>query len=173
MNKWYVIKVMPGKERQLNEQFNSQISSGKLTYIKRFVCPTEREMKVVSGKKVYKEKVLYNGYLYFECDESLSKDQLGVIAANSSVMSMLGDKMPKRMSHEDISRIIKDEVLENLKKEKSLKYLIGESVKIDMGPFTDFTGNIESIKGDKVALSVKVFGRSTTVELNLDQISKA
>ena len=77
------------------------------------------------------------------------------------------------MSHEDISRIIKDEVLENLKKEKSLKYLIGESVKIDMGPFTDFTGNIESIKGDKVALSVKVFGRSTTVELNLDQISKA
>lgn len=173
MNKWYVIKVMPGKERQLNEQFNSQISSGKIAYIKRFICPTEKEMKVVSGKKVYKEKVLYGGYLYFETIESLTQDQLAFISANPSVMSMLGDKTPKRMSSDDISRIIKDEILENLKKEKSLKYLVGESVKIDMGPFSDFTGNIESIKGDKVVLSVKVFGRSTTVELNLEQISKS
>ncbi|MFZ9376871.1 MAG: transcription termination/antitermination NusG family protein, partial [Candidatus Fonsibacter ubiquis] len=91
MNKWYVIKVMPGKERQLNEQFNSQISSGKIAYIKRFICPTEKEMKVVSGKKVYKEKVLYGGYLYFETIESLTQDQLAFISANPSVMSMLGD----------------------------------------------------------------------------------
>lgn len=173
MSKWYVIKVMPGKERQLNEQFNTQISSGKITYIKRFVCPTEKEMKVVSGKKTYKEKVLYGGYLYFESFETLTQDQLAVISANSSVMSMLGDKTPKRMSSDDISRIIKDEVLENHKKERSLKYLVGESVKIDTGPFSDFNGNIESVKGDKVVLSVKVFGRSTTVELNLDQISKS
>lgn len=173
MSKWYVIKVIPGKERQLNEQFNLQVSSGEMGYIKRFVCPTEKEMSVVSGKKVYREKVLYGGYLYFESENSLTEDQLKRVSANQSVMSMLGDKTPRRMSPDDVSRILKDDDLENHKKEKTLKYLVGENVKIDMGPFSEFTGTIESIKADKVVLSVKIFGRSTIVELNLDQISKA
>jgi transcriptional antiterminator NusG len=172
MSKWYVIKVMPGKERQLNEQFNSQISSGKMTYISRFICPTEKETNIVSGKKVYREKVLYGGYLYFESHDTLTEDQLKMVAANPSVMSMLGDKKPRRMGKDDISRILKDDDLENHKKEKSLKYLVNEEVKIDMGPFAGFNGSIESIKNDKVVLNVKIFGRSTTVELNVDQISK-
>jgi transcriptional antiterminator NusG len=172
MSKWYVIKVMPGKERQLNEQFNYQISSGKMTYISRFICPTEKEMNIVSGKKVYREKVLYSGYLYLEAHETLSEDQLKTIAANPSVMSMLGDKKPRRMNSDDINRILKDDELETHKKEKSLKYLVNEDVKIDIGPFSGFNGKIESIKNDKVVLNVKIFGRNTTVELNLDQISK-
>ena len=64
------------------------------------------------------------------------------------------------------------EILDKHKEEKSLKYLVGEIVKIDTGPFATFTGTIESVKGDKVSLNVKVFGRNTPVELNVDQISK-
>jgi len=172
MSKWYVIKVMPGKERLLNEQFNTQISAGHMDYISRFVCPTEKEMAIVSTKKVYREKVLYGGYLYFEAYEALTDDQLKVIAANSSVMSMLGDRKPRRMSADDVSRIIKDDVLEDRKKEKFLKYVIGENVMIDMGPFSGFNGVIESIKGEKIVLDVKVFGRNTSVELDITQISK-
>ena len=173
MSKWYVIKVTPGKERQLNEQFNTQISTGKMTYISRFICPTEKEMKVVAGKKTYREKVLYGGYLYFETPETLSQDQLKHIAANPSVMSMLGDRVPRRMAPDDVSRILKDDVLDKHKEDKSLKYLVGENVTIDTGPFATFNGVIEIVKNDKVLLNVKVFGRSTTVEVGLDQISKA
>ncbi len=173
MSKWYVIKVTPGKERQLNEQFNTQISTGKMTYINRFICPTEKEMKVVSGKKTYREKVLYSGYLYFETPETLTQDQLKHISANPSVMSMLGDRAPRRMGLDDVSRILKDEVLDKHKEDKTLKYLVGESVSIDTGPFATFNGVIESVKNDKVQLNVKVFGRSTTVEVSVEQISKA
>ncbi len=52
MSKWYVIKVTPGKERQLNEQFNTQIGLGKIGFIERFVCPMEKEFVVVRKKKV-------------------------------------------------------------------------------------------------------------------------
>ena len=52
MSKWYVIKVMPGKERQLSEQFNTQITMGNIGYISRFVCPLEKEFVVVKNKKV-------------------------------------------------------------------------------------------------------------------------
>ena len=62
---WYIVKVMPGKERSLTEDFNKQILQKKIENIIRFVCPTEKEMVVVKNKKILREKVLYSGYLYF------------------------------------------------------------------------------------------------------------
>ena len=172
MSKWYVIKVMPGKERQLSEQFNTQITMGKIGFINRFVCPLEKEFVVIRKKKTLREKVIYNGYLYFESENSLTDDQLKTIAANPSIMGMLGDKTPRRMREDDIEKILKDESLEKHKENKSIRFISGENVIITEGPFSSFNGVIGSIKNDKVQLNVKVFGRDTSVEVNLDQISK-
>lgn len=172
MSKWYIVKVMPGKERQLNEQFNTQIKLGNISFVNRFICPLEKEFVVVRKKKVLREKVIYNGYLYFESENTLTEDQLRTIAANSSVMSMLGDKKPRRMTEEDISKILKDETLEKHKENKIIKFISGETVVITDGPFSSFNGIINNIYHEKVQLNVKVFGRDTIVEVNLDQISK-
>ena len=76
---WYVVKVLPGKERLLNEQFNKDIGLGRISNIVRFVCPTEKELVVLKNKKVLREKVLYSGYLYFESVKKLQDDDLKVI----------------------------------------------------------------------------------------------
>ena len=60
---WYLVKVLPGKERSLADEFNKYISLGKMNNIKRFVCPTEKQVVVVRNKKAIREKVLYSGYL--------------------------------------------------------------------------------------------------------------
>ena len=172
-SKWYVVKVMPGKERQLSEQFNTQINTGKITFIDRFVCPMDKEFVVVRKKKVLREKIIYNGYLYFESSKELTEVQLKNIAAYPSIMGMLGDKKPRKMRDQDILKILKDESLEEHKEKKSLKFNNGESVVITEGPFSSFNGTISSLKGDKVDLSVKVFGRETLVTVNLDQITKS
>lgn len=172
-SKWYVVKVMPGKERQLSEQFNTQISIGKISFIERFVCPMDKEFVVVRKKKVLREKIIYNGYLYFETQKELTDDQLKNIAAYPSIMGMLGDKRPRKMRDQDILKILKDDSLEEHKEKKSLKFANGESVVITEGPFSSFNGTISSLKGDKVDLSVKVFGRDTLVTVNLDQIAKS
>lgn len=172
MSKWYVIKVMPGKERQLTEQFNTQITMGKIGFINRFVCPLEKEFVIIKSKKTIREKVIYSGYLYFESDISLTGDQLKTVASNPSVMGMLGDRTPRRMREDDIEKILKDETLEKHKESKLLKFGNGESVVIISGPFSSFNGKITALRSDKVELSVKVFGRETLVEVNIDQISK-
>lgn len=172
MSKWYVVKVTPGKERQLNDQFNTQISMGKITFIDRFVCPLEKEFVVVRKKKVLREKVIYSGYLYFESENGLTEDQLKTVGAYPAVMGMFGDKRPRRMSPEDVDRILKDELLEQHKENNAVKYIIGESVTINEGPFSSFKGIVNTINNGKVQLTVKVFGRDTIVEVNLDQISK-
>lgn len=171
-NNWYVVKVLPGKERSLTEQFNKEISLGRITNIVRFVCPTEKEFVVVKNKKVIREKVLYSGYLYFEAPKRLMEEQLKVISTIPNIMGMMGDKMPLLLKETDVRRILKDDTLEEHIESKKLKFVIGESVIVSEGPFKTFEGVISDIKGDKVDVEIKIFGRNTAVSLTLEQIQK-
>jgi transcriptional antiterminator NusG len=170
---WYVVKVLPGKERSLTEQFNKEIESGRINDIIRFVCPTEKEFVNVKNKKVLREKVLYSGYLYFESTKSLEEPKLKEIASMQNIMGMIGEKMPLKLRESDIRRILKDDTLEDHIDAKKLKYIVGESVKVTEGPFSSFVGIINDIKGDKVDIEIKIFGRNTPVTLQLNQIEKA
>ena len=171
-NNWYVVKVLPGKERSLTEQFNKEISLGRINNIVRFVCPTEKEFVVVKNKKVIREKVLYSGYLYFEAPKRLMEEQLKVISTIPNIMGMMGDKMPLLLKETDVRRILKDDTLEEHIESKKLKFNIGESVIVSEGPFKTFEGVISDIKGDKVDVEIKIFGRNTAVSLTLEQIQK-
>jgi transcriptional antiterminator NusG len=51
-------------------------------------------------------------------------------------------------------------------------FIVGEEVRIIDGPFSTFVGKIDHIDGQKVKLSVAIFGRITPLELNLSQIDK-
>lgn len=169
---WYVVKVLPGKERSLTEQFNKEIQLGKIDNIVRFVCPTEKEIVAVKNKKVTKEKVLYSGYLYFESSKKLDNDQLKGITLIPNIMGMMGDKTPIQLKESDIKRILKDDSLKEHQDSKTLKYIIGEQVRVNEGPFNTFEGTISDLKGEKVDVEIKIFGRNNKVTLNLYQIEK-
>jgi len=169
---WYVLKVIPGKERQLKEHFNQQINLGRILNVNRFICPTEKEYIVVKTKKVLREKVIYNGYLYFETKRVLNEDELKNFSSIPNIMGMLGDKKPILLSTSDVERILKDDMLDDYVETKKLKYTLGEEVIITDGPFKTFEGAIKNVLEDKVDLDVKIFGRKTLVSLNINQIEK-
>ena len=169
---WYVVKVLPGKERSLTEEFNRQISLGKMKNINRFVCPTEKEFVVVKNKKVLRERVLYSGYLYFESPTRLNSADLKTISLTQNIMGMMGDRMPVLLRENDIKRILKDDVLDEHIESIKLKYINGEIVSVIDGPFASFEATISDIKGEKVDVEIKIFGRNTPVSLTLNQIEK-
>jgi transcriptional antiterminator NusG len=169
---WYLVKVLPGKERSLTEEFNKNISLGKMKSVTRFVCPTEKHVVVVRNKKAIREKVLYSGYLYFETPKPLNEDELKTISLLPNIMGMGGNRIPIELRESDVRRILKDDVLEQREDSKRLKYIIGETVTVIEGPFNTFEGVISELKGDKVELEIKIFGRNTAVSLTLNQIAK-
>ncbi len=169
---WYLVKVLPGKERSLAEEFNKNISQGKMKSVTRFVCPTEKQVVVVRNKKAIREKVLYSGYLYFESPKPLNEDELKTISLFPNIMGMGGNRIPIELRESDVKRILKDDVLEIHEDSKRLKYIVGEQVTVIEGPFNTFEGVISEVKGDKVELEIKIFGRNTAVELTLNQIAK-
>jgi transcriptional antiterminator NusG len=156
-NNWYLVKVLPGKERQLTEQYNKEISLGKITNILRFVCPLEKNLVVVKNKKVTREKVLYSGYFYFE---------IKTIASQQSIMGILGDRIPVLLRESDVMRILKDEVLEEHLHSMNGNFTTGDTVKITEGPFVDFNGVVSANRGDKIEVEVKIFGRGTIVTVS-------
>jgi transcriptional antiterminator NusG len=85
---------------------------------------------------------------------------------------MLGDKKPRLMGRHDINKIIKDEMLDEHKYVKSITFTVGEDVVLTDGPFASFNGTIMEIKGDKVELQVKIFGRLTPVTIDIQNIKK-
>jgi transcriptional antiterminator NusG len=169
---WYLVKVLPGKERQLTEQYNKEISLGTIKNILRFVCPLEKNLVVVKNKKVIREKVLYSGYLYFETQEKLNDDDLKVIAHQQSIMGLLGDKTPIHLRESDVARILKDDVLDEHIQSKKVTLNVTDIVTISDGAFNGFNGIVSAIKGDKVDVEVKVFGRGTIVTVGIEQVEK-
>lgn len=169
---WYVLKVIPGKERQMLDHFNTLISLGRMSYVNRFVCPIEKEFVATKTKKTYRYRVLYSGYLYFESQTKLNDEELKEVSSFPSVMSMLGDKKPRLMNPIDVQKIIKDEKLDEHQNSKMVHFVKGEDVLLTDGPFASFNGTITEIKGDKVELQVKIFGRLTPVTIGIHEIKK-
>jgi len=181
-SKWYVLRVVSGKERKVKEYLDKDISrSGWTEVVKQVFLPMEKVYKVQNGKKVMREKNYFPGYVMLEVtDGKLTDDIIQHISNVSNVMHFLTDG---KGSKGNIISLRKAEVNKMLGKVDEMNdqgvtmsepFIVGETIKIIEGPFNDFNGVIEEVNDEKKKLkvTVKIFGRSTPVELNYMQVEK-
>ena len=180
--KWYVLRVVSGKEKKVKEYLDKDIMrSGWAEVVKQVFLPVEKVYKVQNGKKVMREKNSLPGYLMIEVqDGKLTDDMILHISSISNVMHFLTDG---KGSKGNIISLRKAEVNKMLGRADEMSdqgavlsepFIVGEMIKIIEGPFNDFNGVIEEVNDEKKKLkvTVKIFGRSTPVELNYVQVEK-
>lgn len=175
--KWYVLRVISGKEKKVKEYLDKEVKiNGWSQAIFQVLCPIEKVFKVVGGKKVLREKILFPGYLMLEAaDGKLNDDMIQTIKNITGVIHFLGKDNPTSLRKSEVNKMFgkMDEVSEQ-GIGYAEPYIVGETVKIIDGPFNDFNGTVEEVNEEKKKLKVvvKIFGRATPVELNYMQVEK-
>jgi transcriptional antiterminator NusG len=181
--KWYVLRVVSGKERSVKEYLDKDlVRQGWSELVKQVYLPMDKVYKVQNGKKVMREKNFYPGYVFMEVvDGKLSEDMILHISNISNIMHFLTDGKGSKgriisLRKSEVNKMLgkMDEMGEAGGMTMSEPFIIGETIKIIDGAFNDFNGVIEEVNDEKKKLKVivKIFGRSTPVELNYMQVEK-
>lgn len=176
-NKWFVLRVLSGKERKIKDYLDIEIRrSGWGGTITQILCPVEKVFKVVAGKKVMREKILFPGYILLEATTNrLSDEMISSIKSVTGVIHFLGKDHPDALRKSEVNKMFgKMDEMADTGASFSEPFIIGETVKIIDGPFNDFNGSIEEVNDEKkkIKVVVKIFGRATPVELSFGQVEK-
>ena len=85
-----------------------------------------------------------------------------------------GGNHPVPLTADEVNSILYRQANAGDRPKPKLTFEKNETVRITDGPFTNFSGKVEEINGDKNTLRVMVtiFGRSTPVELDFEQVEK-
>jgi transcription termination/antitermination protein NusG len=175
-HRWYAIQTTAGHENKVRSLIQRRIEQDPRVpderLIRQALVPTQEVVEVKNGKKVTVERKLYPGYVLV--DMVWNQESSHVINSIQGVIKFVGhgrDPMPLRP--EEVNRLlgIADEVEPEEPKEE-IPFLVGQAVTITEGPFTDFNGTVEEVMADKgkVRVSVSLFGRPTSVELDYLQL---
>ncbi len=175
--KWYVLKVLSGKEKKLTEYLQGEIvRSNWEKSVTQILVPTEKVFKIKRGKKVTQERNFFPGYILIEAqDGKLNGDIIQSIVNVTGVINFLGGNVPTPLRKTEVNRILgKVDEMQEAGESINEPFIVDESVKIIDGPFNEFFGTIEEVYEEKkkVKVIVKIFGRRTPVELNFVQVEK-
>lgn len=175
---WYVLRAISGKEAKVKEVLDAQMRNTDLgNYLFQVLIPTEKVLTVRNGKKVVKEKNLYSGYVFVEAD--LQGEVMHTLRNTTNVIDFLKgrgkDAKPESLRESEVMRMLGTaDDLNEIPEEGVNGYMVGESVKVNYGPFTGFIGEIIDVYPEKKKLKVevKIFGRKTPLELENSQVER-
>jgi len=179
-SQWFVIHTLSGQEQKVKESIEKRIKAEEMQeYIHEVLVPMEKVVDVRSGKKTVTNRKLHPGYVYInmslldENNEVVPKPFYFVKETQGAIGFIGGDK-PNTASEEEVA-VIKAQISASEETERpKVSFDVGETVKINNGPFLNFSGVIEEVDPErgKLKVTVNIFGRNTPVELEYWQVEK-
>ena len=174
MARWYIIHAYSGFENKVRDSILTEAERKGLSQLVDSVeVPTETAYEVKRGKKVQVERKVMPGYVLAKL--TLNDDVYHLIKNTPKVTGFLGPNgKPQAISEREAARYFgaREEAAAAPKREIQVDYEIGDSVKVNAGPFASFNGVVEELDFDKqrVKVSVSIFGRATPVELGFEEV---
>lgn len=183
-SKWYVVHVNTGFEDRVKKfiEENKGANKGVDESIEEVLLPTETIVEAQKGgKKKTSVRKFFPGYILVKMQ--LNDHSWHFIRDIPKVIGFVGGRLndgqidPDSVPSVDESEVkkIKTQIEEGtLKPKPKIAFEKGETIKVIEGPFANFSGVIEDIKPDKgrVQVLVTIFGRTTPIELDFNQVEK-
>jgi transcriptional antiterminator NusG len=171
---WYIIHTYSGFEQKVKESIRGRSQAfGFADRIGEILIPQEEVVEMRSGKKVTSKRLLYPGYVLvqMEMDDALWH----AVKDTPRVTGFVGGgNTPVPLSADEVNSILFRQASSAERPRPKLSFEKGEQVRINDGPFTNFTGKVDEVNAERDTLRVLVtiFGRATPVELDFLQVEK-
>lgn len=172
---WYVVHAYSGFENSVKRSLEDRINRNAMTEkFGQILVPTEEVVEMRDGQKRKSDRKFFPGYVLVEME--MDDDSWHLVKNCPKVMGFIGgtsDK-PTPISQREADTIL-NRIQEGAEKPRpKILFEVGEVVRVNEGPFTDFNGVVEEVNYEKSRLrvAVSIFGRSTPVELEFGQVSK-
>ncbi len=182
-NRWYVVHTNTGFEDRVKSYIEDRASvEGFQDQVSEVLVPTETIVEPVKGgKNKTSVRKFFPGYILVRME--LNDRSWHFIRNIPKVIGFVGGKVKDGVIDPDsVPDVNEDEVLRikrqieegTLKPKPKISFDKGETVKVIEGPFANFSGVVEEVKPDKTKLQVLVtiFGRTTPIELDFNQVEK-
>jgi transcription termination/antitermination protein NusG len=179
-NQWFIIQTLSGQEHKVKESIEKRVKTDEMQdYIKEVLVPMEKVVEVRNQKKTVSNRKLWPGYVFVEMvlldeDQRVIEKPWYFIRETQGVIGFLSD--PPQPTPSDEVEAIKNQISAAEETEKpKVNFAVAETIKINNGPFLNFSGVIEEIDPErgKLKVTVNIFGRNTPVELEYWQVEKA
>jgi transcriptional antiterminator NusG len=173
--RWYVVHAYSGMEKAVERNIIERINrEGMQAKFGRILVPTEEVVEMKNGQRKTTERRFFPGYVLVE----MIMDDLSwhLVKHTSKVTGFVGGakNRPAPISQADVLKIVGQMQEGTDKPRHKVEFMVGEFVRVKEGPFTDFNGSVEEVnyEKNKLRVSVTIFGRSTPVELEFNQVEK-
>jgi transcription termination/antitermination protein NusG len=179
-NQWFIVQTLSGQEQKVKESIEKRVKTDEMQdFVKEVLVPMEKVVDVRGGKKTVTSRKLWPGYVFVDMvllddDRRVIEKPWYFIRETQGVIGFLSDP-PQPTPTEEVEAI-KAQISASEETEKpKVSFAVGETVKINNGPFLNFSGVIEEIDPErgKLKVTVNIFGRNTPVELEYWQVEKA
>lgn len=174
--RWYVVHAYSGFEKQVKRSLEDRIERAEMQEMFGDVLvPTEEVVEMKGGQKRRSDRKFFPGYVLVEME--MTDETWHLVKDVPKVMGFIGGTAdrPAPISQKEADAIL-NRVQEGVDKPRpKVLFEPGEMVRVVDGPFNDFNGVVEEVDYDKSRLKVAVliFGRSTPVELEFQQVEKS
>ena len=173
--RWYVVHAYSGYEKYVMQALRERIQmEGLDEKFGEILVPTEEVVELRGGQKRKSERKFFPGYVLVEME--MDEKTWHLVRSTPKVLGFIGgtsDK-PAPISSREADTILQRMQDSSEKPKPKILFEVGEVVRVIDGPFADFNGVVEEVNYEKSRLrvAVMIFGRSTPVELQFDQVEK-
>jgi transcriptional antiterminator NusG len=173
--KWYIVHTYSGHENKAKLTLLERVRNANLTeYFGEVLVPTESVMEVVKGQRRTTTRKFFPGYMFVQM--VLDDRTFHLVKNTPKITGFLGGTKPTPVPEREITGVQTNMSEGGKPKPKArVVFEAGDSVRVIDGPFANFSATVEEVKADKqkVKVSLSMFGRATSVELDFAQVEKA
>jgi transcriptional antiterminator NusG len=172
--KWYIVHTYSGHENKAKLTLLERVRNANLTeYFGEVLVPTESVMEVVKGQRRTTTRKFFPGYMFVQM--VLDDRTFHLVKNTPKITGFLGGTKPTPVPEREITGVQTNMNEGKPKPKARVTFDVGDSVRVTDGPFANFSATVEEVKSDKQKLkvSLSMFGRATSVELDFSQVEKA